>query len=91
MRLPCIRDKGGTVKGCDFTYSHLLPEKPLLFLFEETLTKFCRRCGAIYTAHSRAQKRCEACRVIAANEKQQRSNARLKVRRAASRACRAAG
>ena len=74
------------MNGCDFTYSHLLPRKQPILLYEETLTKACRRCGAIYKTKSRARKRCDACQVIAACEGQQRANARLKARRAANRA-----
>jgi hypothetical protein len=74
------------MKQRDFTYSHLLPEKRSILLYDETLTKSCRRCGAIYATKSRMRKRCDACRVIVACEMQQRANARLKARRAANRA-----
>jgi len=74
------------MRPCDFTYSYLLPKKQPIFLCEETLTRSCRRCGAIYTSKSRARKRCDACRVIAACEQQQKANARLKARRAAKQA-----
>jgi len=66
-------------------YSYLLPRKPSSVPGDETLTKSCRRCGAIYTTKSRIRKRCDACRVAAAEEKQQRANARLRARRAAQR------
>jgi hypothetical protein len=75
-----------TMKQRDFTYSHLLPEKRSILLYDETLTKSCRRCGATYTTKARTRKRCDACREVVAYEKQQRANARLKARRAASRA-----
>lgn len=74
------------MKQRDFTYSHLLPTKRPILLYEETLTKCCRRCGAVYTTKSRIRKHCDACRVIVACERQQRANARLKARRAAQRA-----
>jgi hypothetical protein len=74
------------MKQWDFTYSHLLPEKRSIVQNEETLTKSCRRCGAIYTTKSRSRKRCDACRVIAACERQQMANARLKAWRVAKRA-----
>jgi hypothetical protein len=64
------------MKPCDFTYSHLLPKKQPILLYEEALTKSCQRCGAIYTTRSRIRKRCDACRVIAAFERQQRASAR---------------
>ena len=79
------------MKGRDFTYDHLLTKRPAVVVNEDTLTKSCRRCGAIYTTKSRIRKHCDACRAVAADEKQQRSNARLKARRAADRLCRAAG
>ena len=69
----------------DFTYSHLLPKKQPILLYEEALTKSCQRCGAIYTTRSRIRKRCDACRVIVAREMQHRANARMKARRAAKR------
>ena len=74
------------MKQCDFTYSYLLPKKLPILLYEETLTKSCRRCGAIYTTKSRIRKRCDACQVIAAYERQQKANAHVKARRAARRA-----
>jgi hypothetical protein len=77
------------VTQCNFTYSHLLPEKRPIVLWDEPQVKSCRRCGAIYTTKSRIRKRCDACRVIVAKEKQQKADDRLKARRAASRACRA--
>jgi hypothetical protein len=87
MRPPiCLGQEGlFTMKQWDFTYSHLLPKKQPILLYEETLTKSCRRCGAIYTTKARMRKRCDACRVIAACERQQRANARLKAWRAAER------
>ena len=71
---------------CEFHYSYLLPQKPGILPFDETITKACRRCGATFTTKSRIRKRCDACQEVVAYEKQQKANARLKARRAAKRA-----
>jgi hypothetical protein len=71
---------------CEFHYSYLLPQKPGILPFDETITKSCRRCGATFTTKSRIRKRCDACQEVVAYEKQQKANARLKARRAAKRA-----
>lgn len=80
--------EGGCLRmsHCEFHYSYLLPQKPGILPFDETITKSCRRCGAIFTTKSRIRKRCDACQEVVAYEKQQKANARLKARRAAKRA-----
>jgi hypothetical protein len=75
-----------TMKPGDFTYSHLLPKKRPILLCEVMLTKPCRRCGAIYTTKSRTKKRCDACQVIAAHERQQKATDHVKAQRAVRRA-----
>jgi len=75
-----------SMSHCEFHYSYLLPQKPGILPFDETITKSCRRCGATFTTKSRIRKRCDACQEVVAYEKQQKANARLKARRAAKRA-----
>jgi hypothetical protein len=70
---------------CDFHYSHLLPHKPGILPLDETLTRQCRRCGAVFITKSRTRKRCDSCQELVATEKQKKANERLKARRAAKR------
>ncbi|HWB98291.1 MAG TPA: hypothetical protein VG672_16375 [Bryobacteraceae bacterium] len=70
---------------CDFHYSHLLPHKPGILPLDETLSRQCRRCGAVFTTKSRTRKRCDVCQALVATEKQKKANERLKARRAAKR------
>ena len=84
--------KGGTREGMRFlAMSILLTKRPAVVLNEDMLTKSCRRCGTIFATKSRIRKLCDPCRAVAAGEKQRRSNARLKARRAASRAAHSTG
>jgi hypothetical protein len=74
------------MKQCSFDFFICCPKKKPIVQNEATLTRSCRRCGAIYTTKSRIRKRCDACQVIAAYERQQKANAHVKARRAARRA-----
>lgn len=71
----------------DLRYSYLLPMKPGILWFEETMTKQCRRCGTEFVTRSRIRKRCEACQTVVSGERQKRANERLRALRTARRRC----